>query len=142
MNMLLRIIYWVDLIFISMVTLSMRVPSSQEEAIPVMSSPVPDEPLDSEFILRTLIAVLILVVGYFISLGINMLIKRLENVSKVEQKLSTAVDNLIMEMKFQRQKNNQQELEINIIKKRVNAHDNRLNAHEIEIAKIKQQWKN
>jgi len=140
--MLLRIIYWVDLIFISMVTLSMRVPSSQEEAIPVMSSPVPDEPLDSEFILRTLIAVLILVVGYFISLGINMLIKRLENVSKVEQKLSTAVDNLIMEMKFQRQKNNQQELEINIIKKRVNAHDNRLNAHEIEIAKIKQQWKN
>lgn len=142
MNMLLRIIYWVDLIFISMVTLSMRVPSSQEEAIPVMSSPVPDEPLDSEFILRTLIAVLILIVGYFISLGINMLIKRLENVSKVEQKLSAAVDSLIMEMKFQRQKNNQQELEINIIKKRVNAHDNRLNAHEIEIAKIKQQWKN
>lgn len=142
MNMLLRIIYWVDLIFISMVTLSMRVSPSQEEAIPVMSSPVPDEPLDSEFILRTLIAVLILVVGYFISLGINMLIKRLENVSKVEQKLSAAVDSLIMEMKFQRQKNNQQELEINIIKKRVNAHDNRLNAHEIEIAKIKQQWKN
>lgn len=142
MNMLLRIIYWVDLIFISILTLSMRVPSSQEEAIPVMSSPVPDEPLDSEFILRTLIAVLILVVGYFISLGINMLIKRLENVSKVEQKLSAAVDSLIMEMKFQRQKNNQQELEINIIKRRVNAHDNRLNAHEIEIAKIKQQWKN
>lgn len=140
--MLLRIIYWVDLIFISILTLSMRVPSSQEEAIPVMSSPVPDEPLDSEFILRTLIAVLILVVGYFISLGINMLIKRLENVSKVEQKLSAAVDSLIMEMKFQRQKNNQQELEINIIKRRVNAHDNRLNAHEIEIAKIKQQWKN
>lgn len=142
MNMLLRIIYWVDLIFISILTLSMRVPATQEEAIPVMSSPVPDEPLDSEFILRTLIAVLILVVGYFISLGINMLIKRLENVSKVEQKLSAAVDSLIMEMKFQRQKNNQQELEINIIKRRVNAHDNRLNAHEIEIAKIKQQWKN
>lgn len=140
--MLLRIIYWVDLIFISILTLSMRVPATQEEAIPVMSSPVPDEPLDSEFILRTLIAVLILVVGYFISLGINMLIKRLENVSKVEQKLSAAVDSLIMEMKFQRQKNNQQELEINIIKRRVNAHDNRLNAHEIEIAKIKQQWKN
>lgn len=144
MKVLIKVLHWIVVIIAIVIILSIDssvAQSQQLDKLDLMQNPVQDSNDGSIDVVKTLFVILILVVGYLLSLGISNVIKRLESSSEVEKELHHAVTQLTGEMKFQRQKNNQYEIEIAILKKRQNRTDNRINHHEIEIAKLKQHVK-
>ena len=132
MRLIEKMLYWFGVLLIILLLMSMTDSILQENIAEVEKTKQPVQVannLNTSFLIKTGISVLVLVVGYLVSMGISTTLKKLEEIGQIEK-----------EMKFQRQKNNQYEIEINILKRRSNTLDNWTNHHELHHAKNEQKW--
>lgn len=151
MSVFVKVLYWFGFFILWGLLISSDITTNLAQgAEPVVAAKTVSDAkeLNTDFLIKTGISVLILVVGYLMNLAINSVIKRIEANSKIEEKLTatlstvqTAVNGLTTEMKFQRQKNTQYEKDIAIHNRRLNRLDNRLNHQDLELTKIKRKWK-
>jgi len=143
MRLIEKMLYWFGVLLIILLLMSMTDSILQENIAEVEKTKQPVQVannLNTSFLIKTGISVLVLVVGYLVSMGISTTLKKLEEIGQIEKQLHIVVEGLTKEIKFQRQKNNQYEIEINILKRRSNTLDNWINHHELHHAKNEQKW--
>jgi len=143
MRLIEKMLYWFGVLLIILLLMSMTDSILQENIAEVAKTKQPVQVannLNTSFLIKTGISVLVLIIGYLVSMGISTTLKKLEEIGQIEKQLHIVVVGLTKEMKFQRQKNNQYEIEINILKRRNNTLDNWTNHHELHHAKNEQKW--
>lgn len=139
MRLFVKVLYWIGIVILWAVLISTV---NAQESVPLIPDIAPETSLINEdFLVKTGITILILIVGYLASLGINNIIKRIESNSKAHDALLKAVNGFTLELKLQRQKNSQYEKDLAIHNRRINRLDNKVNHQDIEITKLKEKWK-
>lgn len=100
------------------------------------SIPTPSmEEIDMSYAIKIVMSVLLLTIGYLLINLITTIFKKIDAATEADKHLRIAVQDLTNEMKFQRQKNNQFEVDMNINRKRINRLENWKNQHELRHAK-------
>jgi hypothetical protein len=160
MRLSVKVMYWIGILIIVFIMLSLGNPvhpaTTPETVVNVQLQPPSqmkatppnslgfiqgkEVELNTTFLIKTGLSVLVVIVGYLLSLGITTTLKKLESIAHVEKQLHVSMQRLASEMKFQRQKNTQYELDININKRRLNKMDNWMKHHELHHAKKESKW--
>lgn len=106
---------------------------SWDDGVTFLPNPKDPEPIGVSYVLKTFIAMLIIILGYLLSRSISSVLTRLEKLSETQKEHS-------QEAKYQRQLMTQNAKNIEIQTKRINKLEDWRNHHNIHHAKTDKQW--